>query len=60
MVGLNDGHVSWIYADEDFEEWRPDVCQVSWIQSDDDGNGSVDGNVDVMLGDHHVEVDGWK
>ena len=60
VVETNDGFVLWIYDEEDCEGWRPDVCHVSWIQSDDVGIGIVDGNVDVMLEYHPVDGDGWK
>ena len=43
---------------EGCEEWRPVVCQVSWIQIDDVGTG-IDGEiVDVILGLHQVDGDG--
>ena len=57
-VVTNDGFVVWICDGEGCEEWRPVVCQVSWIQIDDVGTGIVGGIVDVMLGFHQVDGDG--
>ena len=56
----NDGFVVWICDGEGCEEWRPVVCQVSWIQIDDVGTGIVGGIVDVMLEHHQVDGSGWK
>jgi hypothetical protein len=57
-VVTNDGFVVWICDGEGCEEWRPVVCQVSWIQIDDVGTGIVGEIVDVMLGFHQVDGDG--
>ena len=54
---MNDGFVVWICDDEGCEEWRPAVCQVSWIQIDDVGTRIVGGLADVMLGFHQVDGD---
>ena len=53
----NDGFVVWICDGEDCEEWRPVVCQVSWIQIDDVGTG-IDGEIVDVMGFHQVDGDG--
>ena len=58
MVVTNDWFVVWICDGEGCEEWRPVVCQVSWIQIDDVGTGIVGEIIDVMLGLHQVDGGG--
>ena len=50
MDVVNDGFVVWICDDEDCEEWRPAVCQVSWIRIGGVGTGIVVESGDVMFG----------
>ena len=47
---MNDGFVVWICDDEGCEEWRPAVCQVSWIRIGGVGTGIVVESGDVMFG----------
>ena len=57
VVVTNDWFVVWICDGEGCEEWRPVVCQVSWIQIDDVGTG-IDGEIVDVMGFHQVDGDG--
>ena len=51
---MSDGIVWVSVDDEDFDEWRPDVCRVSVMKSGGDENETCERSVVVAVDVHQV------